>query len=87
VKSRVTGRFRRTFSGLPDDVKEQAREAYRLFREDPTHPGLRFKRVHPTAPVYSVRIGRGYRAVGTREGDTIYWFWIGSHADYDRVVS
>jgi hypothetical protein len=87
VKSRVTRRFRRAFAELPDEVKERARDAYRLFRKNPDHPSLRFKRVHPTDPIYSVRIGLGYRAVGAREGDTIYRYWIGGHADYDRLIS
>ena len=87
MNSRVTGRFRRAFAELPDEMKERAREAYRLFRDNPYHPSLRFKRVHPTDPIYSVRIGLGYRAVGALEGDTIYWYWIGGHADYDRLIS
>jgi len=74
VKSRLTRQFRRAFADLPDDVKERARDAYRLFRDNPDHPSLRFKRVHPTDPIYSVRIGLGYRAVGVMEGDTIYWY-------------
>jgi hypothetical protein len=53
---------------------------------DPAHPSLRFKLVHPTRPIYSVRIGLDYRALGLREGDTMVWFWIGSHAEYDRLV-
>jgi hypothetical protein len=48
---------------------------------------LKFKRVHPTLPLYSVRIGRGYRALGIRDADKIVWYWIGSHAEYDREVS
>jgi hypothetical protein len=87
VRSRLTRRFRRAFADLPDEVKEHARDAYRRFRDNPDHPSLRFKRVHPTDPIYSVRIGRGYRAVGAMEGDTIYWYWIGSHADYDHLIS
>lgn len=87
MKSRLTRRFRRAFAELPDEVKERARDAYRLFRDNPAHPSLRFKRVHPTDPIYSVRIGFGYRAVGAMEGDTIYWYWIGGHADYDRLIS
>ena len=87
MNSRITRRFRRAFVELPDNVKEQARDAYRLFRGNPHHPSLRFKQVHPTDPVYSVRIGLGYRAVGIREGDTIYWYWIGSHAEYNRLIS
>lgn len=87
MKSRLTRRFRRAFAELPDEVKERARDACRLFRDNPDHPSLQFKRVHPTDPIYSVRIGLGYRAVGATEGDTIYWYWIGSHADYDRLIS
>jgi hypothetical protein len=33
-----------------------------------------------------VRIGRGYRALGRRQGDTLVWFWIGTHDDYDRLI-
>jgi hypothetical protein len=34
-----------------------------------------------------VRIDRDYRALGVRDGEEIVWFWIGSHADYDRVIA
>ena len=44
------------------------------------------KRVHATEPIMSVRVGLGYRALGTMHGEDILWFWIGSHADYDRLV-
>lgn len=87
MNSRTTRRFRRAFAQLPEEMKERAREAYRLFCDNPYHPGLRFKRVHPTDPIYSVRIGLGYRAVGALEGNTIYWYWIGGHTDYDRLIS
>lgn len=50
------------------------------------HPSLQFKCVHQTEPLYSVRIGLGWRALGLLEDDTIAWFWIGSHADYDRLI-
>lgn len=55
--------------------------------DNPAHPSLRFKRVHTTKPIYSVRITRGWRALGVREGETMVWFWIGSHADYDLLIS
>jgi hypothetical protein len=54
---------------------------------DPGHASLRFKQVHSTRQIYSARIGLGYRALGVRDGDTIVWFWIGSHAEYDRLVA
>jgi hypothetical protein len=55
------------FSELPAEVQRQARRAYRIFRQNPNQPSLRFKPVHPTRPIYSVRIGPGYRAVGILE--------------------
>lgn len=58
----------------------------RLFRDDPNHPSLRFKPVHSTQPIFSVRISRGYRAVGVRSSDEIVWFWIGTHAAYERLL-
>jgi hypothetical protein len=86
VNSRLTDDFLSCFAKLPDAVQEQARRAYRLWRDDPRHPGLHFKRVHGRADVWSVRIGLGWRALGILDGDTITWFWIGSHADYDSLI-
>ncbi|MDK1080210.1 MAG: hypothetical protein QGD88_01915 [Anaerolineae bacterium] len=86
MNSRITDNFRKAFSGLPNDVRKQARQAYRRFLKDPNYPGLRFKSIHSTRPIYSVRIGLSYRAIGVREGNEIIWFWIGSHAEYDKLI-
>jgi hypothetical protein len=72
---------------LPASVQEQARVAYRRFLKDPRHRSLRFKRVHSSEPIYSVRISLNYRAVGVIEGDEIIWYWIGSHADYEKQLT
>jgi hypothetical protein len=74
VKSRTTTQFRKMFSELPEQVQEQTRKAYRQFKQDPSYPSLRFKRVHPKLPIYSARINRNYRAVGQLEKDTVIWF-------------
>jgi hypothetical protein len=87
VISHITPGFRKAFRALPPAVRQQAREAYRRFQQDPYHPGLRFKQVHPTRAIYSARISRNYRTLGVRDGDTIVWFWFGSHADYDQLIS
>jgi hypothetical protein len=47
---------------------------------------LRFKKVHPKLPIYSARINKDYRAVGQLEDDTVIWFWVGSHAEYDLLL-
>lgn len=86
MTSRTTARFRETFAQLPA-VQEQARRAYRLFAQNPQHPSLRFRQVHLNPPVYSARVGLHYRAVGVRDGETIVWFWIGPHAEYDYLLT
>jgi hypothetical protein len=59
IQSRTTREFREVFALLPNDVRRQAKRAYRLFRTDPRHPSLRFKKVDEESNVYSVRIGLG----------------------------
>lgn len=86
MKSLLTEDFIHAFRALPASVQAQARKNYRLWRANPAHPSLHFKRVHVHQPLYSVRIGLGWRALGLLEDDTITWFWIGSHADYDRLI-
>ncbi len=87
MESRTTEGFRKAFAKLPDEIRRLARKNYRLWRDNPDHPSLQFKNVHPSEPIYSVRIGLHYRAVGLREGDAMNWFWIGPHAEYDRLLS
>jgi len=48
-----------------------------------THPSLHFKRI---GDFWSVRVGLAYRALGTASEGAIVWFWIGSHADYDKLL-
>lgn len=87
MKSQITAEFRAYFVTLPEHVQRQAREAYRLFAQNPEHPGLRFRRVRDNHPTHSIRIGLHYRALGYFEGETIVWVWIGSHAEYDRRLA
>lgn len=85
--SRTSRAFREALRQLPKDVQRQARTAYELWTQDPRHMGLQFKRVHPSEPIYSVRIGRSWRALGLqRDSDQMLWFWIGSHAEYDSLL-
>jgi hypothetical protein len=86
LNSRVTGDFLACFAALSEPVKAQARKAYRLWRQNAAHPSLRFKKVHAREPIYSARISLGWRVLGLLQGDTIYWFWIGSHVEYDRLL-
>lgn len=84
MKHFASPQFWRCFEGLPGKVQSLARENFSLLKENPQHPSLHFKRV---GTFWSVRVGLGYRALGTDIEMGILWFWIGSHAEYDRIVS
>ncbi len=86
MTSFASRRFWRAFEALPRAIQRQAERAYELWKNDPYHESLEFKRVHTKRPIYSVRIGLHWRAVGVKEGDTITWFWIGSHSEYDVLI-
>ena len=87
MKSRTTARFRQAYESLPPHIKRRAKAAFKQFQKDPHHSSLRFKQVHPTKPVFSARASLDYRVLGVRSDDLIVWFWIGSHSDYDKLIS
>ena len=87
MKSRRNKQFNKLFAQLPRSVQQQARTAYRLFKENPYNPQLHFKHVSSDESIYSVRINYSYRALGLLEGDTIVWYWIGSHEAYNKLYS
>ena len=87
MNSLLTPQFLTLYRALPEHVRQQARHAYALFQQDPHHPSLRYRRVHPTRPIVSARVGMNYRAVGIQDGNNIFWFWIGSHAEYDHLLN
>lgn len=86
MKSRATPRFWAAYRDLPPEIKAAARKAYQLFRENAHHPSLQFKKIHQRDPIYSARVTLGYRALGLLEDGEIAWFWIGTHAAYDRLL-
>ena len=87
MNSVVTEDFMSCFAALPAEVREQARRAYQIWRANPSYPGLRFKPIEGHEGLYSVRVGIGWRALGRMDGNTVTWFWIGSHADYDQLLA
>lgn len=87
MTSQATSRFWAAYYELPIEIRELARKAYVLFRDNPAHPSLNFKKVHNDEPIYSARVARTYRALGLLENGEITWFWIGSHAEYDRLLA
>ncbi len=71
------------FDQLPQQVQKLARRKYDLLKDNPRHPSLHFKQIDQ---FWSVRVGLHYRALGTDVPAGVLWFWIGPHAEYDRLV-
>lgn len=66
---------------LPAPIQELADKNYELLKKNPRHPSLQLKKV---GKYWSVRVGLKYRAVAVEIEEGLLWFWIGTHAEYDR---
>ena len=64
-------------------MRDLADKNFKLLKSDPKHPSLRLKKIER---LWSVRVGAHYRALGLDKPEGIVWFWIGSHADYDKLL-
>ena len=76
-------RFWALYEALPADVRALADKNFSLLKSDPRHPSLHFKRI---GDLWSVRVGDHYRALGTEVKEGMCWIWVGTRAEYDRVV-
>lgn len=86
MRSRGTRRFWHLFANLPKEIQQLAVKSYGLWREDPSHPSLHFHPLQGRQDLFTVRIGNRYRAVGVLTSDIVTWVWIGTHAEYDRMI-
>ncbi|QDU54799.1 ParE family toxin-like protein [Aeoliella mucimassa] len=80
---RTTPEFWRRFERLPIRVQQLARSNFALLQSDASHPSLRFKKV---GDFWSARVGQHYRALAVEGQEGFVWVWIGSHADYDKIL-
>jgi len=86
MNSRATRQFWKLYNTLPLEIQQRARRAYELWRNDPRHPSVQFKKVDDQEPIYSARVTADYRVLGSLEDDTVTWFWIGKHEEYERML-
>lgn len=86
MKHTASRRFWDCFDSLPPEIQSLARRSYALLRSDPSHPSLHFKSVG-NGRFYSARVGLYYRALGVPVADGVHWFWVGMHAEYDKLVA
>jgi hypothetical protein len=84
VKHHASPKFWVAYDALPIAIRKLADSNYELLKRNPRHPSLQMKKV---GPYWSVRIGLRYRALAVEADGDFVWFWIGSHADYDRLIN
>lgn len=84
MNSRTRRSFWTQFAALPAPIQQAARAKFSIWREEPFHPALQFKELRPA--LWSVRINDNFRALAYREGELVVWFWIGTHAEYERLI-
>ncbi len=84
MKHLTLPRFWNQYRQLPKEIQKLADKNYELLKLNETHPSLHFKKVGKE--LWSVRVGREYRALGREKPEGILWFWIGTHAEYDRLI-
>jgi hypothetical protein len=83
MESRAVGAFWGAYNSLTPEVQRAAKKQYQLWIDDPRHPSIRFKKV---GNYWSARVTDDFRALGIMDEDTVIWFFIGSHADYIRML-
>jgi hypothetical protein len=71
------------YGHLPSAVQELADRCFDLLKAQPNHPSLHLKKI---GRFWSVRVGRKYRALAVEIDAGMLWFWIGTHAEYDKLV-
>ena len=83
MRRTATEEFWRAYNALSIDVQKIADKNFELLKSDPKHPSLHLKKIEG---LWSVRASLSYRALGIDHTEGIAWIWIGSHAEYDRLI-
>lgn len=76
--------FWKAYRALPPVLRSLADRAFAQLKSDPRHPSLHLKKA---GGFWSARVGLHHRALGVDAPDGVLWFWIGSHAEYDRAIT
>ena len=83
MKHMTLPRFWKQYETLPPQIQNLADKNFQLLKSDPRHSSLHLKKI---GLLWSVRIGRQYRALGRDKPAGILWFWIGSHTEYNQLL-
>lgn len=84
MKHKTASSFWACYERLPLEIRSLAKKNFQLLKADHSHPSLQFKKV---GKVWSARVGSNYRAVATQIEGGFLWVWIGTHAEYDKLLA
>ena len=83
MKHSASPGFWAAYEALPPPIRELADANFALLKRNLRRPSLQFKKV---GRFWFARVGLRHRALAVETDDGYLWFWIGSHADYDRLI-
>lgn len=86
MKSFAVDSFWDAYNKLPEAIQTISKNKFELWKLNPFHPSLQFKCVNAPNDVWSVRVTLDYRALGVMDNKDIIWYWIGSHAEYEKLL-
>lgn len=87
MKHMTLPRFWQCYQKLPKEVQKLADKNFQLLKSDPYHPSLHFKKIGKHTSLWSARVGMKYRVLGREKPEGVLWFWIGTHDEYDTILS
>jgi hypothetical protein len=89
VTHRTTAEFWEAYSVLPEEIRRRADRQFAVFKADPRHASLHFKKIgeRQSREIWSARITVRHRALAIKQADGYLWFWVGGHENYDLLIS
>ena len=75
--------FWAAYEALPVEVRDVADKSFALLKDNPHHLSIHLKKV---GGYWSARVGRRHWVLAMEVPDGLLWFWIGTHAEYDRLI-
>ena len=84
MKHKTSFSFWESYGKLSLEIKKLADKNFQLLKKDFSHSSLQFKKV---GKVWSARVGLNYSAVATQIECGFLWIWIGTHAEYDKLLA
>lgn len=82
-----TNSFWEDYRDLPDEIKEKAKKAFELFKDNPRHPSFQTHKILGTGnpTVFEGYIDMHYRFTFYYDEDAIVYLAIGRHSIIDQA--